>query len=59
MADPSVLSQPDRHVLLGYDSDASELFEITVAVLGYHDPVLERFYQSTRATQWRCADLHC
>ena len=36
MADPSV---PPSQIatLLGYDSDASELFEITVAVLGYHD----------------------
>jgi hypothetical protein len=35
MADPSV--PPDQvAALLGYDSDASELFEITVAVLGYH-----------------------
>lgn len=36
MADPSV---PPSEVaaLLGYDSDANELFEITVAVLGYHN----------------------
>lgn len=35
MADPNVA--PDQvAALLGYDSDASELFEITVAVLGYH-----------------------
>ncbi|MFN8441645.1 MAG: ATP-binding protein [Caldilineaceae bacterium] len=36
LADPSV---PPSQIatLLGYDSDASELFEITVAVLGYHD----------------------
>jgi DNA helicase HerA-like ATPase len=35
MADPTV--PPDQvAALLGYDSDASELFEITVAVLGYH-----------------------
>lgn len=36
MADPSV---PPSEVaaLIGYDSDATELFEITVAVLGYHN----------------------
>jgi hypothetical protein len=36
MADPNV---PPSQVagLLGYESDANELFEITVAVLGYHD----------------------
>jgi DNA helicase HerA-like ATPase len=42
MADPTV-SPSQIAVLLGYDSDASELFEITVAVLGYHDPVLGDF----------------
>ena len=36
MADPSV-PPSQMAALLGYDSDASELFEITVAVLGYHD----------------------
>lgn len=42
MADPSV---PPSQIatLLGYDSDASELFEITVAVLGYHDKVMSDF----------------
>ena len=36
MADPNV---PPSQVagLLGYESDANELFELTVAVLGYHD----------------------
>lgn len=42
MADPSV--PPDQvAALLGYDSDANELFEITVAVLGYHDAVFGDF----------------
>ncbi|GIV79470.1 ATP-binding protein [Litorilinea aerophila] len=42
MADPSV---PPAQIaaLLGYDSDASELFEITVAVLGYHDSQMGEF----------------
>jgi DNA helicase HerA-like ATPase len=42
MADPSV---PPSQVaaLLGYDSDANELFEITVAVLGYHSQGMEDF----------------
>ncbi|MCB0063999.1 MAG: DUF87 domain-containing protein, partial [Caldilineaceae bacterium] len=42
MADPSV---PPNQIatLLGYDSDASELFEITVAVLGYHSKLLGDF----------------
>lgn len=42
MADPSV-SPNQIAVLLGYDSDASELFEITVAVLGYHSKALGDF----------------
>jgi DNA helicase HerA-like ATPase len=42
MADPSV--PPDQMAaLLGYDSDASELFEITVAVLGYHSTTMREF----------------
>ena len=42
MADPSV--PPDQvAALLGYASDANELFELTVAVLGYHDPGLGEF----------------
>ena len=42
MADPSV--PPDQMAaLLGYDSDASELFEITVAVLGYHSQRMHEF----------------
>ena len=42
MADPMV---PPNEIatLLGYDSDANELFEITVAVLGYHSPVMSDF----------------
>ncbi len=42
MADPAV---PPNQVaaLLGYDSDANELFEITVAVLGYHSATLGDF----------------
>lgn len=42
MADPAV---PPRQIaaLLGYDSDANELFEITVAVLGYHSAVMGDF----------------
>ncbi|MFN8496104.1 MAG: ATP-binding protein [Caldilineaceae bacterium] len=42
MADPLV---PPNEIaaLLGYDSDANELFEITVAVLGYHSPVMSDF----------------
>ena len=42
MADPSV-SPTQIASLLGYDSDASELFEITVAVLGYHSPAMGDF----------------
>lgn len=42
MADPAV---PPSQIaaLLGYDSDASELFEITVAVLGYYSPTMSDF----------------
>ncbi len=42
MADPSV---PPGEVaaLLGYDSSECELFEITVTVLGYHDPQIKDF----------------
>jgi DNA helicase HerA-like ATPase len=42
MADPGV---PPGQIaaLLGYDSDANELFEVTVAVLGYHDEQLKDF----------------
>ena len=42
MADPTV---PPHEVaaLLGYDSEDSELFEITVAVLGYHSAVMGDF----------------
>lgn len=42
MADPSV---PPNQIasLLGYDSDDSELFEITVAVLGYHSALFSDF----------------
>ncbi len=42
MADPTV---PPSQIaaLLGYDSDANELFEITVAVLGYHSPAMGDF----------------
>ncbi len=42
MADPSV-SPTQIAALLGYDSDASELFEITVAVLGYHSRAMGDF----------------
>ena len=42
MADPSV--PPDQMAaLVGYDSDANELFEITVAVLGYHSRSMGEF----------------
>lgn len=42
MADPSV--PPDQvAALLGYDNGASELFEITVAVLGYHSKSMGDF----------------
>ncbi len=42
MGDP--LTPPSQvAALLGYDSDASELFEVVVAVLGYHDPGLGDF----------------
>ena len=42
MADPTV--PPDQvAALLGYDSDARELFEITVSVLGYHSAGLGEF----------------
>ena len=42
MADPSV---PPHQIaaLLGYDSDASELFEITITVLGFHSPTMGEF----------------
>ncbi len=42
MADPAV---PPSQVaaLLGYDSPESELFELTVTVLGYHSPILGDF----------------
>lgn len=42
LADPAV---PPASVaaLLGYESDATELFEITVTVLGYHSPQLGDF----------------
>jgi hypothetical protein len=42
MADPTV---PPSQIatLLGYDSEESELFEITVAVLGYHSKVMGDF----------------
>jgi DNA helicase HerA-like ATPase len=42
MADPAV-SPESVALLLGYDSDARELFEITVTVLGYYDTVLHDF----------------
>ena len=42
MADPEV--PPDTvAALLGYDSDARELFQITVTVLGFYDAVLHEF----------------
>ncbi|RME59027.1 MAG: DUF87 domain-containing protein, partial [Caldilineae bacterium] len=42
MADPAV--PPDAvAALLGYDSDARELFEVTVTVLGYYNEVLHDF----------------
>lgn len=42
MADPNV--PPDQMAaLLGYDSGANELFEITVAVLGYHSRSMGEF----------------
>ncbi len=44
---------------LGYDSDANELFEITVAVLGYHSTSVERVYQPARAAGRGCARLYC
>jgi DNA helicase HerA-like ATPase len=42
MADPAV-SPESVALLLGYDSDARELFEITVTVLGYYDTILHDF----------------
>ena len=42
MADPAV-SPTQIAALLGYDSDANELFEITVAVLGYHSAAMGDF----------------
>jgi hypothetical protein len=42
MADPTV-SPSEVAALLGYDSDENELFEITVAVLGYHSSALGDF----------------
>jgi DNA helicase HerA-like ATPase len=42
MADPAV-SPESVAILLGYDSDARELFEITVTVLGYYDTILNDF----------------
>jgi hypothetical protein len=42
MADPSVPPQ-EIAALLGYESSQTELFEITVAVLGYYDAVLGDF----------------
>ncbi len=42
MADPGVAPSAVA-ALLGYDSEANELFEITVAVLGYHDVGLGDF----------------
>ena len=42
MADPAV--PPDTVAsLLGYDSDARELFQITVTVLGFYDAILHDF----------------
>ncbi|RLT32166.1 MAG: ATP-binding protein [Chloroflexi bacterium] len=42
MADPAV--PPDTvAALLGYDSDARELFQITVTVLGFYDDILKDF----------------
>ncbi len=42
MADPEV--PPDTvAALLGYDSDARELFQITVTVLGFYDSILHDF----------------
>jgi uncharacterized protein len=42
MADPAV-SPESVAMLLGYDSDARELFEITVTVLGYYDEIFSDF----------------
>lgn len=42
MADPAVPPQ-QMAALLGYDSPDSELFELTVAVLGYHSSLLGDF----------------
>ena len=42
MADPTV-APSQIAALLGYDSDANELFEITVAVLGYHNKAMGDF----------------
>ncbi len=57
MADPIRVAQPDCR-LLGYDSDASELFEITVAVLGYHNRDMGDFI-NPRAAGWWLAGLYC
>jgi DNA helicase HerA-like ATPase len=42
MADPAV-PPSEVAVLLGYDSEENELFEITVAVLGYHSQAMGDF----------------
>ncbi len=42
MADPMV-PPSQMAALLGYDSSATELFELTVTVLGYHDATMKEF----------------
>ena len=42
MADPNVPPQ-EVAALIGYQSDANELFEITVTVLGYHSSEMGEF----------------
>lgn len=42
MADPMV-PPSQMAALLGYESAATELFELTVTVLGYYDPVMKEF----------------
>lgn len=58
MADPAV---PPNEIaaLLGYDSDANELFEITVAVLGYHSRAMGDFINPRGTTGWWFAHLYC
>ena len=57
MADPNVPPQ-EVAALVGYQSDANELFEITVTVLGYHSERDGRVHQPACAACGRVACLH-